>query len=371
MPETVSKGRISKVPLGRMPLIDTPFHRVAIDLVGPLAPVSDRGNRYVLTLVDYATRFPEAVALPSIETERVAEALLEIFTRVGFPKEILTDMGSQFTSDLMREISRVLQIKQLTTTPYHPICNGLVEKFNAGSVLEEQSGSCAIIEENNSETDKFIIVLPPSKSKECFRDVNVNSELCENKAKEVSLVLSEFRDVLTDTPGRTNLLEYTLPLVTDEVVRSRPYPIPLSTQKVIEEEIEYMLETDVIERSYSPYASPIVLVRKKDGSNRFCVDFRKLNKVALFDPEPIPSVEDLMAKVSKGKYFTKIDLSKGYWQIPVAVEERKKLAFVTHQGMYQFRVMPFGVVNASAVFTRMMRRLLMGCKTLLTTSTIY
>ncbi|PIK61334.1 hypothetical protein BSL78_01754 [Apostichopus japonicus] len=65
---TVSKGRISKVPLGRMPLIDTPFHRVAIDLVGPLAPVSDRGNRYVLTLVDYATRFPEAVALPSIET---------------------------------------------------------------------------------------------------------------------------------------------------------------------------------------------------------------------------------------------------------------------------------------------------------------
>ncbi|PIK35096.1 hypothetical protein BSL78_28078 [Apostichopus japonicus] len=127
---TVSKGRISKVPLGRMPLIDTPFHRVAIDLVGPLAPVSDRGNRYVLTLVDYATRFPEAVALPSIETERVAEALLEIFTRVGFPKEILTDMGSQFTSDLMREISRVLQIKQLTTTPYHPICNGLVEKFN-------------------------------------------------------------------------------------------------------------------------------------------------------------------------------------------------------------------------------------------------
>ncbi|PIK46561.1 putative polyprotein of retroviral origin [Apostichopus japonicus] len=67
-----------------------------------------------------------------------------------------------------------------------------------------------------------------------------------------------------------------------------------------------------------------------------------------------------MAKVSKGKYFTKIDLSKGYWQIPVAVEERKKLAFVTHQGMYQFKVMPFGVVNASAVFTRMMRRLLDG-----------
>lgn len=127
---TIPKGKISKVHLGRMPLIDTPFHRVAIDLVGPLTPVSDQGSRYILTSVDYATRFPEAVALPSTETERVAEALLGIFTRVGFPKEILTDMGSQFTSDLMREISRELQIKQLTTTPYHPICNGLVEKFN-------------------------------------------------------------------------------------------------------------------------------------------------------------------------------------------------------------------------------------------------
>ncbi|KAJ8037802.1 Protein NYNRIN [Holothuria leucospilota] len=86
---TISKGKISKVQLGRMPLIDTPFHRVAIDLVGPLAPVSDQGNRYILTLVDYATRFPEAVALPSIETERVAEALLGIFTRSGIANQAI------------------------------------------------------------------------------------------------------------------------------------------------------------------------------------------------------------------------------------------------------------------------------------------
>ncbi|KAJ8030959.1 hypothetical protein HOLleu_27522 [Holothuria leucospilota] len=127
---TVSKGTVPVVPLGSMPLIDTPFKRVAIDLVGPLDPVTDRGNRYILTLVDFETRYPEAVVLLRIETERVAEALLEIFSCMGVPSEILSDLGTQFTSDLMREVGRLLSVTQLHTTPYHPICNGLVEKFN-------------------------------------------------------------------------------------------------------------------------------------------------------------------------------------------------------------------------------------------------
>nr|XP_022327762.1 uncharacterized protein LOC111127056 [Crassostrea virginica] len=81
-------------------------------------------------MVDYSTRFPEAVALKGIETERVAEALFEFFTRLGISKEILSDMGTQFTSYLMKEVGRLLSIAQLTTTPYHPACSGLVEKFN-------------------------------------------------------------------------------------------------------------------------------------------------------------------------------------------------------------------------------------------------
>ena len=113
-----------------MPVIDVPFQRVAIDIIGPLNPRTTHGNKYILTLVDYATRYPEAVALPSIEAERVAEALLEMFCRLGIPREMLTDRGSQFTSDMMNELSRLLSLKQLTTTPYHPMCNGLVEGFN-------------------------------------------------------------------------------------------------------------------------------------------------------------------------------------------------------------------------------------------------
>jgi len=127
---TVTKGSVGRVLLGQMPLIDTPFRRVAVDLVGPIDPITENGNIYILTLVDYATRYPEAVALPRIETERVAEALVEIFSRMGVPQEILSDRGSQFTSEMMKEVGRLLSMRQLTTTPYHPMCNGLVEKFN-------------------------------------------------------------------------------------------------------------------------------------------------------------------------------------------------------------------------------------------------
>ena len=86
---TIQKGRVTKVPLGKMPLIDTPFKSVAVDIVGPTEPRSDKKSRYILTMIDYATKYPEAVALPSIETERVAEALVEMFSRVGIPDEML------------------------------------------------------------------------------------------------------------------------------------------------------------------------------------------------------------------------------------------------------------------------------------------
>ena len=112
-------------------MIDVPFKRVAVDLVGPIFPPSNAGHRYILTFIDYANRYPEAIPLKNISTESVAEALVGIYSRVGVPEEVLSDLGTQFISDCMKEVSRLLSIRHLTTTPYYPICNGLVEKFNA------------------------------------------------------------------------------------------------------------------------------------------------------------------------------------------------------------------------------------------------
>ena len=127
---TVNRGSAKRVPVQLMPLIDTPFHKVAIDLIGPLVPVTDRKHRWVLTLVDCATRYPEAVALTSTTTEEIADALIGIFSRVGVPKIVLSDNGPQFVSGLMKEVSRLMGVEWTNSSPYHPQANGLVERFN-------------------------------------------------------------------------------------------------------------------------------------------------------------------------------------------------------------------------------------------------
>ena len=113
-----------------MPLIDTPFKRVAVDIDRLVAPQSEAGHQYILTLVDYAPRYPEAVPLKKITTEAVAETLLDIYSRVGITGEVLTDQGTQLMSECMQKVSRLLSINGLSSTPYHPICNGLVERWN-------------------------------------------------------------------------------------------------------------------------------------------------------------------------------------------------------------------------------------------------
>ena len=128
---TIRKGRVTKIPLGKLPLIDTPFKRVSVQLVGPSEPRSDKKSRYILTMIDYATRYPEAVALPSIETERVAEALIAMFIRVGIPSEMLIERESRVTTEVMNEVSMLVSLQQLTTIPYRPYSKGPVEKFNA------------------------------------------------------------------------------------------------------------------------------------------------------------------------------------------------------------------------------------------------
>lgn len=125
-----AKGRVRPVPLQPLPVVTEPFSRVSIDLVGPLSPPSSDGHRYILTLIDFATGFPEAMPLREIDTVTVSEALLTMFSRVGIPREILSDRGTQFTSQLMNELHRLLGVKPIFTTPFHPSGNGRIERFH-------------------------------------------------------------------------------------------------------------------------------------------------------------------------------------------------------------------------------------------------
>jgi hypothetical protein len=119
-----------------------------------------------------------------------------------------------------------------------------------------------------------------------------------------------------------------------------------------------MMDMRVIRRSKSAYAAPVVIVKKPDQTNRICIDFRKLNKVTVVDPEPMVSIPDVLEKMAGDFYFSTIDLSKGYWQIPVAEKDIHKTSFVTPDRQYEFLKMPFGMVNAGATLVRAMREVL-------------
>uniref|UniRef100_A0A8C5MGP5 Gypsy retrotransposon integrase-like protein 1 n=1 Tax=Leptobrachium leishanense TaxID=445787 RepID=A0A8C5MGP5_9ANUR len=128
--KTGKTGDHPKAPLHPMPIIQEPFSRVAVDIIGPLPRPSATGKRYILTVVDYATRYPEAVALSNIQADTVTDGLLQVFSRVGFPQEILSDQGSQFTAELTQQLWRLCGVKALHSAPYHPQTNGLCERFN-------------------------------------------------------------------------------------------------------------------------------------------------------------------------------------------------------------------------------------------------
>ena len=139
-----------------------------------------------------------------------------------------------------------------------------------------------------------------------------------------------------------------------------PYRIPQSQQKLVDEHVKDMLEKDVIEPSNSPWSAPVLLVKKKDGTLRFCVDYRRLNAVTIPDRFPIPLMQDIVNSLGKAKYFTSLDLLSGYWQMSVDENSKAMTAFSTHSGHYQFKRLPFGVRNGPACFSRLMNNVLTG-----------
>lgn len=130
-------------------------------------------------------------------------------------------------------------------------------------------------------------------------------------------------------------------------------------QAIINEEVEKMLADDIIEPSHSPWSSPIVLVRKKDGKHRFCIDFRKINDVTHKDAYPLPQIPATLDKLRGARYLSTLDLKNGYWQVPLTPDSRPITAFtVPGMGLFQFKVMPFGLHSAPATFQRLLDEVL-------------
>ena len=516
------RRRVPRAPLIPLPVMSEPFERIAMDVVGPL-PRSRSGHRYVLVICDYGTRYPEAIPMKTVDAEAVAEELLKLFSRVGIPREILTDQGTNFTSQLLGELYRLLGVKALRTTPYHPQTDGLVERFNGtlkamlrksaredgkdwdkllpyvlfayrevpqestgfspfellygrdvrgpldvikgeweASLRSDQSvvshilltrermeGMMELVQENIHQAQRqqkmwydrsarertfnpgeqvlvllptttskltaqwqgpyqvlqqvgpvdYSIATPDRRKKKTLFHINMlrewkepeqvgyfavdpldteeelealtwdggedgqpvfGEQLTSVQREELNQVLKQYQDIMTKIPGHTNLTQHRIETTDHAPIRLPPYRLPQAYRETVRQELEEMQQQGVIEPATSEWAAPIVIVRKKDGSIRLCVDYRRLNTITRSDAYPMPRIDDLIDQIGQAQYLSTLDLTKGYWQVPVAEEDQAKTAFTTPFGLFTFRRMPFGLQGAPATFQRMVDRLLEG-----------
>lgn len=518
-------------PLHSLPLVTEPFSQIAIDIIGPLPKCKDSGNRFVLTVLDLCTHYPEAIALREHTAAEVARALLTVFSHFGFPSELLSDNGTEFTSELMQIFLHDYHITHINSSPSHPQTNGACERFNGtlksmlkavcdnspdewdkilpwvlfayrevpvatlglspfellfgrvvpgplllvknawlnkgnlqptkSSVVDfilqirenlrlvlNSAHEYAVQQRSKAKLwydkkardrqfavgDKVLALLPipkkplhvkyygpyeiaeklgpvdyvlitpdrrktrrvchvnllkaynqrdenliaktPSSSNSIMMTFtetssetmdeaqkNISSQSLENREKEdIQKLCTEFSEIFSEKPGRTTLCTHHIELMpTSKPIRCVPYRLNPEKAAFLKQEIQELLKQGVIEESQSAYASPVVLVPKADSKSlRLCCDFRKLNSVTIADPFPMARVEDLIDRVGKAKYLTKLDMVRGYWQVPLDEESIPLSAFVTPFGHFQWKVMAFGLRNAPATFTRLVSRLVHG-----------
>ena len=167
--------------------------------------------------------------------------------------------------------------------------------------------------------------------------------------------------VINDEPtGFTDIMPFEIATSGASPIAQRPYRIPVAYEQEVNNQLENMKRDGIISLSRSPWASPMVVVRKKDNTLRLCVDYRRLNSITEGDSFPLPSIEELLLKVRNAKFFSTLDLKSGYHQISVAPEDRPKTAFVVNNKLFEYNTLPFGLRNAPSHFSRLMTSILSG-----------
>ncbi|XP_068245848.1 uncharacterized protein [Palaemon carinicauda] len=400
-------GKVKKAQMVKLPVISTPFYRVAIDLVGPISPPSEAGHRYILTMVDYASSFPEAVALKNITSEDIAEALISIFSRVGVPKEILSDRGPQFRSELMLQVHKLLGVKPLFSTPYHPAANGRIERQHQilKSILKK------ICELKHNQWHRF---LPAAlfAMREIPSDTTGFSPFEILYGRQVRGPLTILKELWTNSDmstGETDLYSFVLELreklsdVSDLAVQNMNissstyksyFDLKSSKRRFKADDEVILLIPEKQGKLQFSWRGPYKIIDKhgpvdywvnvedvqKDDLRNLCQKYNhvfsdKPGKTSLqehnikikttetfvhFDCEPMPSFEQDLHKFADFMYITELDICKAYHQIPLTPESRKYTAFSTNLGLMQYVRLPFGLSTACATYIRLMRQVLKG-----------
>ncbi|RWS18754.1 Retrovirus-related Pol polyprotein from transposon 17.6-like protein, partial [Leptotrombidium deliense] len=216
-------------------------------------------------------------------------------------------------------------------------------KFNHNSKIDHNS-------KNNQD----------SKSDHVLKS-NIGEQLTEEQKERLIHLLRKSSDIFSKSSfdlGKTNVLKHSIDTGNNEPIRQTPYRKSYKEREELRKEVDKLLQHNLIRESTSPWGAPVVLVRKRDGSWRFCVDWRKLNKATRKDVHPLPRIDDNLDRLADATTFSTIDLTSGYFQVELEEKDKEKTAFVTPDGHFEFNVLGMGFCNAPATFQKLMYKVL-------------
>ncbi|CAM4637279.1 unnamed protein product [Lepidochelys kempii] len=259
---------------------------------------------------------------------------------------------------IVKQLSEVNYVVELSNRAHHRRVyhvNMMKPYYARGNVV---LAVCGQWEEQGD--DPLVDLFPGTRAGFPLETIPLSDQLTPAQQAEVREVLHPYRQLFSNQPGRTNLTVHRVQTGSHPPIRCSPFRVAGKTAQDLEREVRDMLALGVIQPSASPWASLVVLVPKKDGSVRFCVDYRKLKAITVSDAYPMPRPDELLDKLGGARYLTTMDLTKGYWQVPLDADARLKSAFITPLGLYEFLTLPVGLKGAPATFQRLVDQLLRG-----------
>lgn len=327
-------------------------------------------KRASASLRDLATKWPCRVKPFDVTTVTVASA---VTLPPGAATWVYAKLDSPVTADVLFEPIRCSAPARQMTSPRSllPVLKGEAHVFilNISSVPlaltpGTQLGTASVLDPGSpvaSLQPEAPPRHPPAPAILSWEEFNFGPSLTCAELASLKTLLLEHRSCLALSAGELGCTSWAQHRINTEnrgPVHHQPRRVAPAERRVIQQHVCDMLDQGIIAPSCSPWSSPVVLVRKKDGTLRFCVDYRKLNAITNCDVYPLPRLDDALDRLKGARYFSTLDLLSGYWQVPVHPDDAEKTAFVTPDGLYQFNRMPFGLSNAPATFQRLMDRVL-------------